>query len=361
MTVAIGSMTFLPDGDLADFDALVGKILTDRSTDERVAELDAQPGVWDEDLYQTMISSGVISALVGDRDEAGLGAQGMYLLAKQAGRTLQRTPLIPSAVLALASFRAGNSDLAEEIANGQVRVAICDPTDLESVALADRLTGTCGYVTHGAMATHFLVLTDDDRAVLVPASADGVTIATTGWGYTEDVSLTFNVSAVQADVLDGVPASTIRAFWRMAVAALVAGAGAEAVARTAQYVSERHQFGAPLSTKQGVAHRAADAHIDGECITLTTLQSAVLLDDAQASVSARHQASLEAAWWAATGGVRIVHATQHLHGGMGADTDNHIHRFFTFVRGLAMTLGPEDRLLEALGSALVENIQRRTQ
>lgn len=350
-------MTFLPDGDLADLDELVGQILTDRSDDDRVARIDAAPGTWDEPLYATLTDSGILAALTGDEDEPGLGAQGLLLVAGHAGRTLQRTPLVPSAVAALAAARAGHHDLADRIAAAEVRVAVAEPTDLEALTVGERVTGSCGFVTHGAMASHYLVLAHDGAVALVPADASGVEVRSTGWGYTEDTAVTFDVAAADVEVLSGATADDVRGLWRMALAALVRGAGSEAIARTAAYVSERHQFGAPLSTKQGVAHRAADAHIDTECIWLTALQAAVLLDDAESTPAARSRASLEAAWWASSAGVRVVHATQHLHGGMGADTDNHIHRFFTFVRGLAMTLGPADRLLEALGGVLVDHTQ----
>ena len=38
--------------------------------------------------------------------------------------------------------------------------------------------------------------------------------------------------------------------------------------------------------------------------------------------------SLVAKWWASDGGQRVVHTTQHLHGGMGADVDYPVHRYF---------------------------------
>ena len=42
----------------------------------------------------------------------------------------------------------------------------------------------------------------------------------------------------------------------------------------ADYTSERQQFGRPLSTFQGVALKAADAHIDTEAMRVTLWQAA---------------------------------------------------------------------------------------
>ena len=61
--------------------------------------------------------------------------------------------------------------------------------------------------------------------------------------------------------------------------------------------------------------RAADAAIDTEAIRVTMWQAAWRLDnglDAALAVNV-------AAWFAAEAGQRAVFATQHLHGGMGAD------------------------------------------
>ncbi len=137
---------------------------------------------------------------------------------------------------------------------------------------------------------------------------------------------------------------------RIALAALAVGVGAEAVAITAAYTSQRVQFGRPLSTNQAVALRAADAHLDTERIRLTAYKAAWHLDrdeEAEATVGA-----LLAKWWTATGGLRAVHATQHLHGGIGADLDYPIHRYFLWGRQLAFTLGTPGAVEAELGDLL---------
>ena len=99
--------------------------------------------------------------------------------------------------------------------------------------------------------------------------------------------------------------------------ALQVGVTEAAVAQTAEYLNTREQFGRPLRTFQGTMLRAADAAIDTESIRVTMWQAAWRLDnglDADLAVSV-------ASWFAAEAGPRAVHATQHLHGGMGADIE----------------------------------------
>ena len=61
-----------------------------------------------------------------------------------------------------------------------------------------------------------------------------------------------------------------------------------------------------------------------------------------------------AKYWAAEGGHRVVHATQHLHGGMGADIDYPVHRYFLWGKTIEQTLGGPGQQLAALGAELAE-------
>jgi alkylation response protein AidB-like acyl-CoA dehydrogenase len=116
----------------------------------------------------------------------------------------------------------------------------------------------------------------------------------------------------------------------------------------AAYTSNREQFGRPLSTFQGVALRAADAYIDTEAMRATLWQAAWRLSE---GIDATQEV-LVAKWWAADGGARVVHATQHLHGGLGADVDYPVHRYFLWGLQLADDLGPASAQLAQLGASL---------
>ena len=112
--------------------------------------------------------------------------------------------------------------------------------------------------------------------------------------------------------------------------------------------AEREQFGRPLSTNQGVAIRAADAYIDIDCMRVTLWHAAWRLDARPAGRATR---SHVAKYWAAEGGQRVVHATQHLHGGMGADVDYPVHRTFLWVKQLENIFGSGPQHLARLGAS----------
>jgi acyl-CoA dehydrogenase len=121
-----------------------------------------------------------------------------------------------------------------------------------------------------------------------------------------------------------------------------------AIRITADYVSSRQQFGRPLSTFQGVALQAADAAILAEAMRVTMWQAAWLLAQGRdATVE-----SMVAKWWASEGGQRAVHITQHLHGGIGADVEYPVHRYFLWGKQIENTLGGASAQLARLGELL---------
>jgi alkylation response protein AidB-like acyl-CoA dehydrogenase len=135
--------------------------------------------------------------------------------------------------------------------------------------------------------------------------------------------------------------------------AIQVGVTEAAVAQTAEYLNTREQFGRPLSTFQGTMLRAADAAIDTECIRVTMQQAAWRLDnglDADLAVSV-------AAWFSADAGSRAVHATQHLHGGMGADIEYPIHRYFLWGKQIELLLGPPSAQVARLGRQVVDEVR----
>jgi alkylation response protein AidB-like acyl-CoA dehydrogenase len=134
----------------------------------------------------------------------------------------------------------------------------------------------------------------------------------------------------------------------VAMAAIAVGCCAEATKMAAEYTSQREQFGRPLSTNQGVALRAADCYIDTDAMRLVQWQAAWRLD---AGLPASEAVAV-AKWWAAEGGQRVVHGTQHLHGGMGADIDYPVHRYFLWVKQLENTLGGGSWQLASLGARI---------
>ena len=202
--------------------------------------------------------------------------------------------------------------------------------------------------------------------VLVPAgTGEGLgvfLVDPAGPGVERQVASTTNRELHAHLTFDGAPAEPVGPLpgdgvlaWMLdrallGLAALQVGVCEAALALAAEYTSTRFQFGKPLSSFQGAQLKAADAFIDVEAIRVTMLQAAWKLSvgrDARTDV-------LVAKWWASEGGQHAVHVTQHLHGGMGADIDYPVHRYFLWGKQIEDTLGGASATLARLGRVLAE-------
>ena len=59
-----------------------------------------------------------------------------------------------------------------------------------------------------------------------------------------------------------------------------------------------------------------------------------------------------AKWWASEAGHRVVHAVQHLHGGLGADVTYPVHRYFLWGKHIELEMGAGAAQLARLGDEL---------
>ena len=96
--------------------------------------------------------------------------------------------------------------------------------------------------------------------------------------------------------------------------------------------------------------RAADAAIDIEAMRVTWQNAAWRFDTGRDAGDAARVAK----WQAGERGQRSVHATQHLHGGMGADITYPIHRYFLWGKQIELLLGGPSLQLSKLGASIAE-------
>jgi 3-oxocholest-4-en-26-oyl-CoA dehydrogenase beta subunit len=339
---------------------LAGRIFGDRATVERVRQVESGTERIDRELWAELAAAGLLGVLVPEEaGGAGLGAFELCLLLEQQGRRVAPVPLLPHALAAgaLATFGAGPP------ADGVVTVALAewgdaDPWRPSVRATRDgdgwRLDGSKPVVPAAHVAAGVLVpATTEDGDVVVAlvdpggAGADLVRGEATNREVVSELVLTGarGDGLGGRDVLDWLVPRAL-----LGVCALQLGVAEEALRLTAEYTSGREQFGRPLSTNQGVALQAADAYIDVQAMRATLWLAAWRLDrdgDAAAEVEV-------AKWWASEGGSRVVHTTQHLHGGMGADVDYPIHRYFLWGKQLDVTLGGAGPWLARIGARLAE-------
>lgn len=355
------SMDFSLDEEQQVIADLATSVFGRYGTEDRIMQLDKAGAAFDSELWQQLIDTGLLdAALPSEISGGGLGMVGLAIILEQQGKYLNRVPFVSTAVAAsaIAQFSDPSNSILQEIRAGRARVAVALTDPWGGIHAERRSTGWIlnGFLPQVYLAgacTHILVLADEAgcrRAFLLPLDREGIE-ADAFEGMSRNIHAAVDFTSVQVDdgdllgesTLHGEPALWIRARLLAGLAALESGLCQEAVRRTTQYVSEREQFGRPLSTNQGVTMRAADAYIDTEAIRLTMLDAAWQLDRQGDDALL---AALIAAWWAREGGVRVVHAAQHLHGGMGADVENHIHRFFLWARELDIVAGPAPALLE---------------
>ena len=365
-TLQAPNMEFTLGEDEQAVTDLAGQIFSHLSSDEKHVASEKAGEAFDSILWEQITEAGLLEALLPVDDyEAGLGMVGLALIAREQGRRLGRIPWITTAVaaLALAEFGGGRGAL-ESISEGTARVGVLLPEVRQRIngQKASRgwvLNGTIdfGYVVPSS--THLMVQfhTEDGNLVaLIEVDRAGIDVDQfKGISKLQHAALVFeNVAVSREDLVGagraaGEVAGWIRPRLLTAAAAITAGACDEAVRRTAAYTSERQQFGRPISTNQGVAMRAADAHVDSTVTWLTTIDAAWQLDnDGEGDLAA-----FTASWCAREAGFRAVHATQHLHGGMGADLDNHIHRFFVWVRELDVLWGSAGQVAEDLADVIL--------
>lgn len=340
-------MDFTPGEEQRAARGLAARIFADLSTHDRLAA--AGTGS-DAELWKELCAAGLPGAV----EETGL--LGLVLMLEEQGRTTAQVPFAASCVYGLLAVAGHGTDeqrgrllppLRDGTAVATGAFPACDAVHVEAGA---RLSGGVPLVPWLRDATHVLVAAADRTLWLVRAGERGVRVepveTTAPWSAGRLV-----LSGAPAERLGGAGAYTdVLAAARTAFAGVQAGVCAGSVARAVEHTSAREQFGRPLSTKQAVLLRAADAHMDTEAIRVTAYEAAWRRDE---GLPYEAQA-LTAAWWASEAGKRVVHTGQHLHGGTGADLDHPVHRHFLWGRQLDAYLGSGGGVLQELGTLLTE-------
>lgn len=336
---------------------LAGEVFGRYADGPRLETIEGSPEAVDRELWEQLRHTGLLGTTVPeDAGGLGLGLVEAALVLEAARAGVSPVPLAET--LAAAWFLARHGGTGQQaqwlpaVVAGSAMLAVCPPPSaidcrLDGGGAPATLTGRLVGVPWAPVADRLLVMVAESVVLLDPA-AGGVTVER---GVTTArqpaATLTLDRAAVEPVGTPGT-APELLAAWRTLLAALQAGLAEGAVRRTAAYTSSRVQFGKPLSTFQGVALRAADAWIDARGIQSAARRAAWVLDqDAQ-----DRTAAVVAAWWAAEAGQRVVHAAQHLHGGIGADITYPVHRFFLWGKQIEALLGGASALLAELAEQL---------
>ena len=130
----------------------------------------------------------------------------------------------------------------------------------------------------------------------------------------------------------------------------MSGVCQRALALTAAYAKERVQFERQIASFQAVSQRAGDSYINTEAVRLTAWQAAWRLSEGLPS----SEQVASAKFWASDGGLQVLHAAQHLHGGVGVDRDYPLHRCFLWGKQIELTLGSTMPSLVRLGRLIAD-------
>lgn len=358
---------------------LAREILEDHATNERMKELEAREAPYDTALWQALAESNLLGTAIPEAHGGSeLGFMALCLLVREVGRSVAPVPVFPALVLgALPLARFGSEEQRKEtlpgVASGE-RILTAALTELESsdpMAPATRvdssgddyrLTGIKTNVPCAGQASHILVPASfEDGEIglfLVEPAGEGVTLGAqqTSDGQPHARLELAGVRVARKGRLDAEcdGAAALRWLVDRAVAArcmMQLGVTERAVEMTAAYSRERIQFDRPIGSFQAVHQRAADAYINVEAIRLSALEAAWRLS--QERPAEEHVAV--AKFWAAEGGQSAAFACQHLHGGIGIDTDYPLHRYFTWAIQIEHEFGSARHQLDRLGREIAAN------
>jgi alkylation response protein AidB-like acyl-CoA dehydrogenase len=355
---------------------LARKILEDQATNERLKQIEAQDAAWDSELWRDLARANLLGVAIPEAQGGSeLGFVALCALLREVGRTVAPVPVYPALVLGALPLARFGSDVQRdawlpEIGRGErivtaalVELASSDPlapaTRAEGSGATLRLTGTKSHVPCGAEASHVLVPArrDDGRIGLyyVDSIGEGVSLTPqrTADGrphaLLELADAPVGEDARLGSDEDG--AEALRWLVERAVAArcmMQLGVTERAVEMTAEYSRQRVQFERPIGSFQAVHQRAADAYIHVEAVRLTAFEAAWRLGQ---ELPASEQVAV-AKFWAAEGGQFAAYACQHLHGGIGIDTDYPLHRYFTWAIQIEHEFGCARQQLDSLGRTI---------
>src|SRR4051812_26032119 len=353
-------MDFSLTDDQEALRGLARQILSEGATHDRLKELESSGwSVFDRELWRRLADAGITGIAVPEaQGGGGLGFLELATVCEEVGRTVAPVPAVATLVAAYALARHG---AGQQVLAGVAEGSTILTTAFEGEALATReddgwlLDGETPFVPFGAEADVVVVparFGTGPVAALVRRGTPGVAVTELQTTNRQPQALlTFEGARVElADVIADADEliEDLRRHTTAALCSTAAGVCQTALEMTAKHTASREQFGKPIASFQAVGQRAADAYIDTELVRLTALQAAWRLSEGWPAA----EEVAVAKFWAGDGGMRALHACQHLHGGLGVDMDYPLHRYFLWGKQLEHTLGTPTRQLLALGAQL---------
>ena len=344
----------------------VRKFVDDRCPMAEVRRLMRTPNAHSPELWTALAEQGSLGLLIPEEyGGAGLAWVDFVVVLEEAGRTLMPSPLVSTALAAVALKEGGSaaqrSRWLPRFADGQSigTLAVLDASDMQGVAgvglLAeaagevDVLNGEKRFVSDAGAADVFVVTYRAGTALrlgLVRRDAPGVRVELVPSLDETKRSGTLVLDGVRIgpdDRLSGAdPEATLELLLdcgRVAVTAEGIGAAEGALALTVQYAKDRVQFGSPIGRFQGVKHRLADIWVDTESIKSLLYYAAWAIDNRRDELP--RYASLAKAYLAEAF-TRIGVDCVQLHGAVGYTIEYDIQLYLKRSKWLRPMFGDGD-------------------
>jgi alkylation response protein AidB-like acyl-CoA dehydrogenase len=330
---------------------------------EQQAVADVVNSVLDrENTWEALVSGGVTALGVPDRlGGDGVGLPEIATALTEIGRRATVSPALATLGLGLVPLLDMASDEQQDryldgVGTGAILTAACNEP---GVALPDRpattlaggrLNGTKIDVPYAGSASWMLVSTDSGVVVVSPTAAGVRLTKTPNSAGGEEFAVTF--SDVEVDpgaVLRDGNVQRLNQLVLAAVGAFAAGLVAGAVRLTADYVTNRHQFGRPLATFQSVSAQLADVYIASR--TLALASTSVIWRLAEGRDADDDLDVL--AYWLTSQAPPAMQTCHHLHGGMGMDVTYPMHRYYSSIKDVTRLLGGPAYRLDLVGAQCI--------
>lgn len=311
-----------------------------------------------DNRWEALVSGGVTALGVPERlGGDGVGLPEITTALTEIGRHGTISPalatlglgLIP--LLDMASGSQQDRYLAGVAKGAILTAALNEPgsalPERPAVTLVDgRLNGVKVAVPYAGQASWMLVSTDGGVVVVSPDD-DGVkTTATPSSAGADEFAVEFRDVAVDADAVLTGDVHRINQLALAAIGAYAAGLVAGAVRLTADYVSNRHQFGRPLATFQTVAAQLAEVYITSRTMALAASSVVWRLSEGR---DADEDLDIMA-YWLTSQVPPAMQTCHHLHGGMGMDITYPMHRYYSSVKDITRLLGGPAHRLDLVGA-----------
>jgi alkylation response protein AidB-like acyl-CoA dehydrogenase len=280
------------------------------------------------ELWARLASTGMPGLAIAEAlGGSGRGLLDATLVAEEVGRRLAPVPLIEHLVALRLVERAGarRAWIADAAAGRSVVTLALHPAH-----------GTATLVPAGAIAPRVVVWDEREQRLVVvggepPTEAlpnlGGLPLADRAVDGPVDVLATGDEGrALHAAAVDE---------WRVLTAAALVGLASAALAMGVDYVLERHQFGVPIGSFQGVQHGLAELSGPVHGARLLAAKAAWLADHAEPQASLRARMAFV---FAAELAADVTARALHYHGGYGVMEEYDIQLYYRRAKGWPQVL-----------------------